>query len=1216
MNPFVRIRSSQSLAVGVVLTIVAALGLTVPALSAQATGSCDFTPSTYATLQSDFTSRASGSVICLGANLTGNASALDVPAGNTLTLNLNGFALTITSPAGQAAIGVPPTSTLTIDGPSDPNAPMLTVTGGPNSGASSAAGAGIGGDGGQSSGRIEIAGGRISATGGSTNGEPGSGAGIGGGGGGASGSVGTYANVLISGGEVSATGGAASGTNRTNGGSGAGIGGGGFGGPPFVIIGGGGGGGLFESGVRRAIWDLLPSTPPEEFAVTQTGGRITLAAGGTSGATGSGAGIGSGGIGGDVIPGVMVGLPVAILGGTIVEARGGVSLTGGSGTGIGNGGQNDRTTQMPSGRVKISGGAHVRALSFGGAAAIGPTRGPAAGGVTIGDATVEAANSTAWLQAPDSLDAVFLGWDVSNPQTQVAAVDGSNYSASTISFGSSSAIRTVSYRFTASISFENDQNLGAGTLPSASSYTTGDSAYSVPATWTGLTRAGYVFGGWTTAQGSTTRVANTITPSQNTVLYPIWQNCANSSYSTWATLKAAIEVPGAVGLFCLGTNLTPSLGEHLNLSASSNVQLDLSGHALTIDASGSAGEAGIGVPPGATFTVSDSSPSVSSLLDVTAAESSAGGSGAGIGGDSAQSAGTVKITGGVIAARGGAAANDGGSGAGIGGGGTQSGTAGSGGVFVLSGGTISLARGGAVGGYGSSGAGIGGGGSAQQNGPGGGGGSISISSGTITLAAGGAAGNGGGTGAGIGGGSGGRGSVGGSGGEINLTGGTVTATGGNSQSYGGAGAGIGGGGVYGRDGGPQGTGGTGGQISIRNATVTASHGTVGAQGVAGFGIGNGGPVVNAALPVIGEATITTGNTSFLLASAPVPTNATFVQWRVSNPDFLGQPADQVNIDMTRTKVISAILTATITFNPGAQGTTGSLPAASSFTTGGSAFPVPNSWTGLSRAGYEFGGWSATQGGGTQVQTLSPSENTVLYAIWTPQTFAITFNANGGTGTVPSPGNFTTGGSAFAPNQSWSGLAKTNFLFEGWGASNSSTTPVGALTPTSNTELFAIWRQALTIAFTPGVTPATGAPVSGNFSGLAAGTTWNLTAYSTPQQMGAGSVGQSGQLGFSTGLPSGLETGLHRVVIGVGSASYTTWFVVDRNLKILASSANPADLAYLQGLAALEVAATVISPAGLAATGPVVFWVTILAGLVLALGGAMRWRVSFIRGRRL
>lgn len=113
----------------------------------------------------------------MGANLTGNASALDVPAGNTLTLNLNGFALIVTAPAGQAATGVPPTSTLRIEGPSDQNAPWLTVTGGPNSGTSSAAGAGIGGDGGQSSGHIEIAGGRVSATGGSTNGEPGSGAG-------------------------------------------------------------------------------------------------------------------------------------------------------------------------------------------------------------------------------------------------------------------------------------------------------------------------------------------------------------------------------------------------------------------------------------------------------------------------------------------------------------------------------------------------------------------------------------------------------------------------------------------------------------------------------------------------------------------------------------------------------------------------------------------------------------------------------------------------------------------------------------------------------------------------------------------------------------------------------------------------------------------------------------------------------------------------------
>jgi uncharacterized repeat protein (TIGR02543 family) len=146
-------------------------------------------------LANAFATQPSGSTITLDADLTGDdtSDTVKVPAGRTLTLDLNGHRLTLVGDdaTGTAGLGVPAGTTLTIiDSAPGGAVGALDATGSYGGG-----GAAIGGAAGEAAGTIVIDGGAITARG------EFDGAGIGGGGGGAGGAT------TINGGTVTATGG-------------------------------------------------------------------------------------------------------------------------------------------------------------------------------------------------------------------------------------------------------------------------------------------------------------------------------------------------------------------------------------------------------------------------------------------------------------------------------------------------------------------------------------------------------------------------------------------------------------------------------------------------------------------------------------------------------------------------------------------------------------------------------------------------------------------------------------------------------------------------------------------------------------------------------------------------------------------------------------------------------------------------------------------------
>ena len=116
-----------------------------------------------------------------------------------------------------------------------------------------------------------------------------------------------------------------------------------------------------------------------------------------------------------------------------------------------------------------------------------------------------------------------------------------------------------------------------------------------------------------------------------------------------------------------------------------------------------------------------------------------------------------------------------------------------------------------------------------------------------------------------------------------------------------------------------------------------------------------------------------------------------------------------------------------------------------------------------RIGYSFLGWStsssATSASYSAGGNFTSNANTTLYAVWSINTYTISYNANGGSGAPSSQTkkyNVTLTLSSTKPT-------RTNYNFLGWSTSSSATSaiysPGGSFALNSNTTLYAVWSLA-------------------------------------------------------------------------------------------------------------------------------------------------------------
>ncbi|MGL4382840.1 MAG: InlB B-repeat-containing protein, partial [Bacilli bacterium] len=220
------------------------------------------------------------------------------------------------------------------------------------------------------------------------------------------------------------------------------------------------------------------------------------------------------------------------------------------------------------------------------------------------------------------------------------------------------------------------------------------------------------------------------------------------------------------------------------------------------------------------------------------------------------------------------------------------------------------------------------------------------------------------------------------------------------------------------------------------------------------------------------------------AKATAPTNNpsltghTFAGWNTSD-DGLGtmwnfststMPANDVVLYATWSKSSYSL-----SFN--LNGGTGTIPDPQTivYEAKATAPTVPT------RIGYSFMEWNTSADGqGTTWDfdnSTMPANNVVLYAIWSRNTYTLSFDLNGASGTIPPSQSLPYESKATAPNNP----TRTGYTFKGWNTNANGQGKMWNFTsdtmPGSNLVLYAIWNEITTK--TPSVPPQGNITKTGN-----------------------------------------------------------------------------------------------------------------------------------------
>ena len=152
------------------------------------------------------------------------------------------------------------------------------------------------------------------------------------------------------------------------------------------------------------------------------------------------------------------------------------------------------------------------------------------------------------------------------------------------------------------------------------------------------------------------------------------------------------------------------------------------------------------------------------------------------------------------------------------------------------------------------------------------------------------------------------------------------------------------------------------------------------------------------------------------------------------------------------KLVSAYTCPVVTFNANG-GSVGTASKKVFINTPYGTLPAPT------RTGYYFAGWYTAASGGSLVKedtNVSITSNQTLYAHWTPYTYTVSYNANGGTG---APGNQT---KTHDQSLTLSSVkpTKDGYTFQGWSTSSTGSVqynPGSAYTGNANLTLYAVWN---------------------------------------------------------------------------------------------------------------------------------------------------------------
>ena len=230
-------------------------------------------------------------------------------------------------------------------------------------------------------------------------------------------------------------------------------------------------------------------------------------------------------------------------------------------------------------------------------------------------------------------------------------------------------------------------------------------------------------------------------------------------------------------------------------------------------------------------------------------------------------------------------------------------------------------------------------------------------------------------------------------------------------------------------------------VTVKNSRTDTYYALFAADGttmVRDWTVGNGGNLV------FDNTGLTSGQTEIVHST-------NYVVKAVSASEFdtgSNEPNSTANITSTTVTTLTppAPTTYTVTFNTNGHGT---APTAQSVTVGATA-TAPTAPT---TTGYTFGGWytdvACTEG---YDFTTAVTADITLYAKWTINVYAVTFDANG-LGTAPAAQNVNYGSNATEP----AALYSSGYTFGGWYTDPECTAAYDFSTPvTGNLTLYAKW----------------------------------------------------------------------------------------------------------------------------------------------------------------
>ena len=151
--------------------------------------------------------------------------------------------------------------------------------------------------------------------------------------------------------------------------------------------------------------------------------------------------------------------------------------------------------------------------------------------------------------------------------------------------------------------------------------------------------------------------------------------------------------------------------------------------------------------------------------------------------------------------------------------------------------------------------------------------------------------------------------------------------------------------------------------------------------------------------------------------------------------------------------------------------------AGSYTTGATATTLPATTT-FTRTGYTFGGWATSATSTAPVTSYSTSANVSFYAIWIHGTYTVTYNANGGSGTMAAQTSNATA------NLNGNTFTYTDREFNSWNTSADGTGIVYSNSVSypflANITLYAQWGNVITFS-SQGATSGTPSQTSRSWS---------------------------------------------------------------------------------------------------------------------------------------